>query len=249
MRTRLRLSAFAAVLSLAACSPGGPPPPPPNAIPAGQSIGSGSISGHVTFKGQIPPREEINMSSDAVCRLRGGGVTREDVVVGAGGELRNVFVRVVSGLGDRVFAPPATHVVLDQRGCTYIPHVLGVQVNQLLEILNSDPTLHNIHSVPSANTPFNVGMPAQGMRIEKFFSVPEAMVKVKCDLHNWMIAWVGVTENPFFDVSTEQGTFRLKGLPAGEYTVEAWHELFGVRKATVKLEDSEAREIAFEFQP
>ncbi|MBI3448706.1 MAG: hypothetical protein HY049_07310 [Acidobacteria bacterium] len=229
------------------CSVPGPPPPPPGAIPSGQSIGSAEISGRAHFQGAIPPREEIDMASDAVCHAKGGGAIREDVVVGADGALKNVFVHVVSGLGSRVFAPPASSVVLDQRGCSYHPHVLGIQVNQMLEIVNSDPTLHNIHSVPATNKPFNVGMPAEGMRIRRFFAEPESMVKLKCDLHNWMIAWVGVTPHPFFAVSGDDGSFTIRGLPAGAYEIEAWHEVFGVRSVKVTLGDGEKRSLPVEF--
>lgn len=249
MRIRLTLQTLALALPLAACAQEGPPPPPPGAIPYGQSVGTGEIAGRATFRGEIPPREEISMSSDAVCNARGGGAVREDVVVGAGGALQNVFVRIASGLGSRVFAPPAAPVVLDQRGCRYHPHVFGIQVNQVLEIVNSDPTLHNVHSVSSASKPFNVGMPSEGMRIRRFFSAAESMVKVKCDLHNWMIAWVGVTDHPFFDVTREEGRFALKGLPAGDYVVEAWHEVFGGRRAAISLAEGERKEISFEFEP
>ena len=249
MRAGLFLPTLVGGLFLAGCAQEGPPPPPAGAIPPGQSIGSAVITGHAIFKGAIPQREEIDMSSDAVCRARGGGVAREDVIVGAGGSLQNVFVHVVSGLGGRVFAPPPEPVVLDQRGCSYHPHVFGIQANQVLEIVNSDPTLHNIHSVPRDNKPFNVGMPAEGMRIRRFFAVPEAMVKLKCDLHNWMIAWSGVTDNPFFDVTGEPGTFAIKGLPAGVYVVEAWQEVFGIRRTAVTIGEAEKREIAFDFTP
>src|SRR5882724_4696633 len=245
LRAALLLVLFGATIE--SCSVPGPPPPPPGAIPAGQSIGLAEISGRVHFHGTIPPREEINMSSDAVCRAKGGGAIREDVVVGADGALKNVFVRVVAGLGARVFAPPASPVVLDQRGCSYHPQVFGIQVNQMLEIVNSDPTLHNIHSVPETNKPFNVGMPSEGMRIRRFFAVPESMVKVKCDLHNWLIAWVGVVDHPFFNVSGDDGSFTIPGLPAGAYEIEAWHEVFGVRKLKVTLGEGEKQSLEVDF--
>ncbi len=248
MRLHVRLPAFVTALVIVACAQDVPPPPPAGAIPAGQSIGTGEVAGRVTFSGAPPPPEVISMSSDAACQATGAGQVREDLAVDAGGGLRNVFVRVASGLGDRVFAPPASPAVLDQRGCTYRPHVLGVQVHQILEIVNSDPTLHNVHSMPAANKPFNVGMSAQGMRITRFFTVPEVMVRVRCDLHNWMTAWLGVVDHPFHDVTRDGGGFSIKGLPAGTYEIEAWHELFGSLKETVTLADGEKKEIAFEFR-
>jgi hypothetical protein len=248
VRPGLILPALTGIILLAGCAQAGPPPPPPGAVPAGGSIGTAEIDGRAIFKGTVPPREEIDMSSDAACRARGGaGVTREDVVISPDGSLRNVFVHVVSGLGGRVFAPPGSPVVLDQRGCSYHPHVFGIQVDQVLEIVNSDPTLHNIHSVPRANRPFNVGMPLEGMRVRTFFTAAESMVKLKCDLHNWMIAWAGVTEDPFFDVTGETGRFAIKGLPAGNYVVEAWHEIFGTRSATIELAEGEKVEVRFDF--
>ena len=249
MRAVVRAAAFLTALILVACAQEGPPPPPAGAIPAGETIGTAEIAGRATFTGDVPPPEVISMSSDAACKAAGAERTREDIVVNADGTLRNVFVRVLSGLGGRVFAPRTEPVVLDQKGCVYLPHVFGVQVNQSLDIVNSDPTLHNIHAVPEANKPFNVGMPSQGMRIRKFFPVPEAMVKVKCDLHNWMVAWVGVMDHPFFAVTGDGGTFSLKGLPAGTYEVEAWHETFGRQRATIAVGEGEKKEMDFEFRP
>lgn len=244
------VSGIVMLASLASCASDAPPAPPPGAIPAGQKLGTSSIAGRAVFQGQIPPVEVINMSSDSACQASGAGTAREDVIVGPeGGGLKNVFVHVSSGLGERVFAPPEAPVVLDQRGCTYRPRVFGVQVNQVLEIVNSDPTLHNIHSMPSGNQPFNVGMPSQGMRIRKYFSNPEVMVRLKCDLHNWMAAWIGVVTHPFFAVSDGDGAFSIQDLPAGEYDVEAWHEVFGVRRQHVAVGDGDRKEISFDFSP
>jgi hypothetical protein len=249
MKGSIRLAgALLSAAILNGCAEQGPPPPPPGAVPAGQPIGSGEIAGMVTFVGAVPPPEVINMSSDGVCQSRSSGQTREDIVVGAGGGTKNVFVHVASGLSGRVFAPPKTAVTLDQRGCTYRPRVVGVQVNQPLEIINSDPTLHNVHSMPAGNQPFNVGMPVEGMRVRKWFTRPEVMVRMKCDLHNWMTAWVGVVDHPFHAVSGEDGRFALRGLPAGEYVVEAWHETFGAQRSTVRMEEGERKQIAFEFR-
>lgn len=238
-----------ALAFLAACAEAGPPPPPEGAIPAGTSIGSSSVSGRALYHGEIPEAEVISMGSDPVCASRGAGRTNESVVVGPGGALANVFVAVESGLGDRLFAPPAEPVVMDQNGCAYAPHVLGVQVNQPLEIVNSDPTMHNVHSVPARNRPFNVGMAVQGQRVRKHFAEPEIMVRLKCDLHNWMNAWIGVSAHPFFAVSGPDGSWSITGLPAGTYTLRAWHERFGERRVEVAIGDGEAAEVEFDFSP
>jgi len=206
------------------------------------------VSGRVTFTGQPPERQEINMSADAVCATKGRGKVREDVVVGPDGGLQNVFIHVVAGLGDLVFAPPGTPAMLDQNGCTYSPRVLGIQANQILEIVNSDATMHNVHSVPAANKPFNVGMATQGQRVRKFFSTSEVMVRVKCDLHNWMVAWVGVVEHPFFAVSGPAGEYSIGGLPAGTYTLEARHEVFGAKRAEITVAEGEEATADFKFE-
>src|SRR5262249_18410636 len=122
-------------------------------------------------------------------------------VVGHGGALKYVLVRVAAGLEGRRFAPPAQSVMLDQHGCTYRPHVVGVQVGQQLLITNSDPTLHNVHTESRANKPFNFGMAIQGQKSPRYFSAPEVMIRAKCDVHPWMAAWIGVVEHPFFSVT------------------------------------------------
>jgi hypothetical protein len=244
-----RLFLAVALGILAACGEAAPPPPPPGAIPAGESIGSAVVSGRVTLAGEIPPPEEINMASDPICAARGRGKVREEVVVGRDGSLENVFVHVVSGLGERVFAPPQTPVTLDQKGCAYSPHVVGLQVNQILEISNGDPTMHNVHTTPSENRAFNVGMATQGLRIRKHFSKPEVMIRLKCDLHAWMVAWIGVVGHPFFDVSGPGGGWSIEGLPSGTYTLEAWHEKFGTKRTEVTLQEGEQATAEFRIEP
>ena len=149
-------------------------------------------------------------------------------LVGSDGKsLGNVFVYVKDGLGNYVYDPPAGNATIDQKGCRYTPHVFGVRVGQKIEIINSDPTLHNIHATPKANSEFNTGQPMQGMKTEHTFTAKEVMVPFKCDVHGWMNAYVGVLDHPFFAVTGEDGKFTLKGLPPGTYTVEAWHEKLG----------------------
>jgi len=240
-------------LAATACGDAGqkPPPLPPDAIPAGTVLGGASISGRAVYTG--PPRQPvpINMSSDATCHKRQEGEPRrEDLVVGGGGALKYVFVRVTGGpviAGGRHFAPPGEPVTLDQRGCSYHPHVVGLQVGQQLLIINSDPTLHNIHTESRANKPFNFGMSVEGQKAPRYFGAPEVMVKAKCDVHPWMAAYIGVVEHPFYAVTGDDGAFAIRGLPAGEYTVEAWTETLGVQTKTVKLSDGEAGTVSFTF--
>ncbi len=240
---------FAAAGILSCSDPSKQPPPvPAGALPAGTVLGSATIAGRVTYGGAPPTPLAINMASDSACHAKhDGDPVREDLVVGANGELQYVFVHVASGLEGKAFAPPDQPAQLDQRGCTYRPHMIGLQVGQPLLLVNSDPTLHNVHTVSQANTPFNFGMSVQGQKATRYFHEPEVMVKARCDVHPWMASYIGVVAHPFFAVTGDDGTFTLAGLPAGEYVVEAWHEKLGTLKQTVKLADGEHRQIAFAF--
>jgi plastocyanin len=189
------------------------------------------------------------MDSDPNCATQGSGATDESVVVGANGALQNVFVYVKDGLGDLRFPVPTAAAVIDQKGCKYIPHVLGAQVGQPVEIVNSDPTLHNVHAIPKANQEFNTGQPIQGMKHMHTFSTKEVMVPFKCDVHGWMRAYIGVLDHPFFAVTGPDGSFSLRGLPPGTYTIEAWHETLGTQTQTVTIAAKESKDVAFAFKP
>ena len=251
IRSRLLLSgACAAAVVLAGC--GGPADAPPavpaNAIPAGVTLGTAVVDGRVLFSGTAPPPEEIRTGSDAACRHKQESPPRrEDLVTGPEGGLQHAFVHVASGLGERVFAPPAEPVTLDQMGCVYRPHVVGVQVGQPLRVVNSAPTLHNVHTMSKENRPFNFGMPVEGQQVTKHFAKPEVMVKAKCDVHPWMSSWIGVSPHPFFQVTGPDGAFALRGLPAGTYEIEVWHESLGTRRETVTLQDGETRSLTFTY--
>ena len=209
---------------------------------------SGTISGSVKFTGTVPPPEKISMNADPACSAaHAEPVFEESVAVDSTGGLQNVFVYVAKGLEGKSFAAPSEPVVIDQKGCHYHPHVLGLQVGQALQIVNSDNTLHNVHSLASKSKSFNLGMPLQGMTIKKKFDAAEVMVKFKCDVHPWMNAYIGVLTHPYFSVSGPGGTFELKDLPDGEYTVEAWHEKFGTQSASVTVTEGGASNIEFTF--
>ena len=210
---------------------------------------AGNVTGKVTFEGTPPRPVTLRMDSDPNCVQPGANTSDGPVLVGEGGALQNVFVYVKDGLGNLKFPVPSTPVVLDQKGCRYTPHVVGVQVGQGFEVLNSDPTLHNVHALPSANREFNTGQPLAGMRHRHRFSTGEVMVPFKCDVHPWMRAYIGVLDHPFFGVTGADGTFTLTGLPPGTYTVEAWHETLGTRTQTVTIGAKESQDIAFSFKP
>jgi plastocyanin len=146
------------------------------------------------------------------------------------------------------FPPPATPVVLNQKGCQYSPHVFGVQVGQPVQIVNSDPTLHNVHAMPKTNQEFNMGQPIQGMKFDHTFTAREVMVPFKCDVHGWMNAHMAVLDHPFFAVTGPDGTFTIKGLPPGKYTIEAVHEKLGTQTITVELAAKDAKAADFSFK-
>ncbi len=196
---------------------------------------AGSVVGKITYEGKAPRPRVIRMGSDPLCMTEKGGALSEVLVVGPGSGLQNAFVYVKDGLGNKTFPAPKTPVVLDQQGCKYMPHVVGIQVGQPLEVRNSDPTLHNVHAVPKINKEFNFGQPIKGMKSMKSFDKPEVMVPFRCDVHGWMNAYAGVVPHPFFAVSKADGSFEIKGLPAGSYTIEVWHEQLGTRTMKVTV--------------
>jgi plastocyanin len=218
------------------------------AAPAVDPAIAATVTGKVTFTGTAPAPAPIKLGADPYCEKANPGLTTENAVVAKDGAVGNVFVYVKDGLGDRAFPAPSQPVVLDQKGCHYTPHVLGVQVGQPLQIVNSDDTLHNIHGLPKANKEFNQGQPIQGMKMTHTFSTKEVMIPFKCDVHGWMNAWIGVLDHPYYAVTSTDGTFSLKGLPPGTYTIEAWHERLGTQTQTVTVGEKETKDLAFTFK-
>jgi hypothetical protein len=188
------------------------------------------------------------MSADAFCaKAHPGDVAKQDIEIGPDRGIADVFVYVKSGISG-TYPPPATAATIDQKGCRYTPHVFGVVAGQNIDILNSDPTLHNIHSLPEKNEPFNLAMPVQGMKYTKKFDQPEVMIRIKCDVHGWMAAYCGVLSHPFFAVTAADGTYTIKDLPAGTYTIEAWHEKLGTQTQQVTVGAQESKQAAFTFK-
>lgn len=195
----------------------------------------GVISGKVAFDGVAPKPAALKMSADAVCAsAHTTDVFSEDLVVNADKTLKNVIVRVKDDAGMLVFETPATSPEIDQVGCVYIPHVAAVLVDQKLIVKNGDATLHNVHSIPEKDAEKNIGQPAKGIKSDFTFTAAQH-VKFKCDVHSWMSAHVLVVDNPFFAVTGDNGSFSIANVPAGEYTIEAWHETLGVQTAKVTV--------------
>lgn len=209
----------------------------------------GSVSGSVAFDGDAPQRRTIKMAADPKCDAANPDGRLGEVFVVNGGKLQNVFVYVKEGLGDKKFEAPKAPAVLDQNGCMYSPRVIGAMVGQTVEIRNSDETLHNVHSLATNTKQFNSAMPMKGMTIKKRYQAPEVMAKVKCDVHPWMAAYVGVVDHPFFAVSGEDGSFTISDLPAGTYTIEAWHEKLGTKTAEVTVTEGGSATADFAFAP
>lgn len=207
-----------------------------------------TITGKVQWLGTVPKIRTITFSADPHCaEMHPHPVPAKNIVINQNGTLRNVFVYVKEGLESLTYEPPKTAVTLEQRGCLYQPHVLGIMAHQPLKIVNDDNTLHNIHVLPRLNREFNVGQPREGMSTLRAFDHPEVMIPVKCDVHPWMSAYIGVLDHPFYSVTGDDGSFRIEGLPPGSFLVEAWHEVYGVQTQLVIVADQETKEVGFTF--
>ncbi len=202
----------------------------------------GNVTGAIVFTGAAPAPRKLDTSNDSAC----GEAMADDVLV-SGGKLQNVFVYVKSGLPQATFEVPATEVELDQRGCKYVPRVLGIQAGQTLKVVNSDPTSHNVHPIPKVNREWNESQSKGQGPIMKKFTKPETQIPVKCNLHSWMLAHISVISHPFYAVSAADGTFTIKGLPPGEYELEAWHEKFGAKTMKVTVAEKADAKADFSF--
>jgi len=209
---------------------------------------AGVVSGRVLFSGPAPKRLKLDLSANPTCeREHLKPVYSEQVVVNKNCTLRNTLIWIKGGLTSVRWRAPAAVVALDQVGCVYQPHALALMTGQTLEISNSDPLNHNVHAQSSANVAFNVAQPPRAEKLYHRFDREELMIPVTCGVHPWMTAYISVISHPFFAVTGDDGTFELRGLPAGRYVLEAVHERYGHREMAFTIAAKERKMLDFTY--
>jgi plastocyanin len=236
MRGTTKRVCLAVVLAAATMSPG-------------LALGASTVTGTVTFDGKVPALKPLAMDADPACaKKHAKPVPSEMLVLGGGNTMGNILVWVSKGLpAGKTFPVPKTPAVLDQKGCVYEPHVGGIMVGQAYRILNSDGILHNVHALPKINRGFNRPMPATVKESTATFDKAEPVFQIKCDVHPWMSAYLGVFTHPFFSATKTDGKFTISGLDPGTYEITAWHERLGTQTATVTVAANETKTQNFKF--
>jgi hypothetical protein len=207
-----------------------------------------TVTGKVVFTGTKPVVRSLDMSANPACqRAHSTPAKTETAILNSNGTLRYSVVWIKSGLPNKAWPAPTEHAAIEQQGCMYKPHVLAVMTNQPIDIKNDDPTNHNIHPLPKINQEWNESQPPKGDTKTKSFPREEVAIPVKCNVHPWMRAYIAVVHHPFFAVTGEDGTFTIKNLPAGTYTLEAWHETYGTvdQQITVGANDSKTIDLTY----
>jgi plastocyanin len=215
----------------------------------GVAVAASTVTGTITFDGKAPALRPLAMDADPVCaKKHAKPVLAETLVLGNGNTMGNIIVWVSKGLASgKTYPAPKTPVTLDQHGCLYVPHAMGIMVGQPYRILNSDGILHNVHTLPKINPSFNRAMPATLKEATTSFAKPEPIFQIKCDVHPWMSAYIGVFTHPFFSVTGTGGKFTIANLDAGTYEITAWHERLGTQTATVTVGANETKAQNFKF--
>jgi len=215
----------------------------------GVAFAASTVTGTVTFDGKAPTLKPLAMDADPACaKKHSTPVPGEAIVLGSGNTVGNIMVWVSKGLpSGKTYPVNKTPAVLDQNGCQYKPHVMALMAGQPYKILNSDGIVHNVHALPKVNTPFNKPMPATVKEATVTFPKPEANFPIKCDVHPWMNAYVGVFDHPFFSVTAADGKYTISGLDAGTYEITVWQERLGTQTASVTVSGSDTKTQNFKF--
>ncbi len=251
----MRVALFAALLLLAAC--GAPGPDAKKAEKKAvveffkvDAATAGKVTGRVVFTGKAPAPKRISMDAEEDCAaLHKTPVFEDKVILAKDGSLANAFVYIKTGLEGKTFPPTDTAVVIEQKGCQFVPRVVALRTLQTLTVKNADPVSHNIHPMPKNNRDWNQQQPPGAADLQRRFAYPEVMIPVKCNVHNWMRAWVAVLPHPYHAITARDGVFTIDNLPPGKYTVAVWHEAFGELTQDIQLDSKGASELSFRFTP
>jgi hypothetical protein len=209
-----------------------------------------SLRGTVRFSGKTPPAKAISMNAEEACeKLHDKPVQLTTVITGRGGALADSFVYIKSGLEGKTFEPPKEAVVLDQRGCMFVPRVVALHTGQTLAVKNSDPVSHNVHPMPRNSREWNQQQSPGAPDLARRFIRPEVMIPVKCNVHSWMRSYIGVMDHPYFAVTGSTGDFEWTQIPPGEYTVAVWHEALGELTERITLKANDHATVNFTFPP
>ena len=215
----------------------------------GVAFAAATVTGTITFDGKAPNLKPLTMDADPACaKKHSSPVPSDRLTLGSGNTMGNILVWVSKGVpSGKTWPAPKTPVTLDQKGCVYVPHTQGIMVGQAYRILNSDGVLHNVHALPKVNPAFNKPMPPTMKETTTTFAKPEPVFQIKCDVHPWMTAYIGVFTHPFFSATGTDGKFTIGGLDPGTYEITAWHEVLGTQTATVTVAGNETKAQNFKF--
>ncbi len=255
MRT-IQSATYAGMMALAACSNTGTKAPQPATAAVTAPVyfkvdpaTAGVLKGTIRFQGRKPARKAIDKSGDPACvEAHHGKAYDESLVVNANGTLANVFIYVKRGLEGKKFEVPAAPVTIDQRGCWFRPRIIGIQTGQILQVTNSDPVTHNIHPLAQINREWNHSQGQGDEPLARKFLKPEVMIRVKCNIHSWMRAYIGVLDHSYYAVTGADGGYEIKNLPPGDYVLEAWHETLGTQEQNITVAPSGQVEANFTFK-